>query len=349
MTKTSTLPSTSGEYGKVNKEMLLQPFLLKPACKDYLWGGDKLEKDYGKDYGVYPLAETWECSTHPDGISMVDSGLFKGMPLDKLILEYPEILGTHPVKVTGTQDLPILVKMIDAGQNASIQVHPDDIYANLHENGEKGKAEMWYILDAKPEARLMYGFYQDMDKETARRAVETENIERYVRKVKVKKDDVFYIEPGRVHAIGEGVLLAEVQQNSNVTYRLYDYKRRDKNGNFRELHVEKALEVINYKGGEEPRQPMRVLRYQPGCATELLCRCKYFQTERMLINTSDEGCTCVLDIGTESFQILLCLEGGGNLFRDERLEVSKGKCVFVPAGCGSVQISGKMQLLKIKC
>ena len=349
MIKTSTLPNTRGEEGQINRDMQVQPFLLKPACKDYLWGGDKLQRDFGKDYGVYPLAETWECSAHPEGISIVDSGRWKGMSLDKLLAKHPEILGTHPIKVNGVQDLPILVKFIDAGQNASIQVHPDDAYANLYEDGEKGKAEMWYILDAKPDARLMYGFYQDMDKETVRQAAETGTVEKYVRKVKAKKDDVFYIEPGRVHAIGEGILLAEVQQNSNITYRLYDYERKDKNGRKRDLHVDKALDVLNYRGGDEPRQPMRVLRYQPGCATELLCRCKYFQTERMLINTKDGSQVCVLEVSEESFQILLCLEGEGTLWKDEVLDVVKGNCIFIPAGCGKINIAGEVQLLKIKC
>lgn len=349
MTKTNTPLSTRAEEEKIYDKNEVRPFLLKPVCKDYLWGGDKLSKEYGKDAQMNPIAESWECSTHPDGISKVDSGLYKGMLLTELIAKYPEILGTHPIKVNGMADLPILVKLIDAGQNASIQVHPDDQYAYIHENGQKGKTEMWYILEAEPGARLMYGFYQDMEKETIRRALKEDDIERYVRKVRVKKDDVFFIEPGQVHAIGEGVLLAEIQQNSNITYRLYDYKRKDKDGSLRQLHVDKALDVAGLKGGEEPRQPMRVLRYQPGGATELLCRCKYFQAERVLINAENNKHICVLDVGNESFQILLCLAGKGTICKDEVLDIAKGNCIFIPAGSGRIHLSGNMQLLKIKC
>lgn len=330
-------------------ENKIQPFLLKPACKDYLWGGNTLAEKYGKNYGVYPLAETWECSVHPDGVSVADSGSVKGRPLDELLCEHPEMLGTHPRKVTGKAELPILVKFIDAGRDASVQVHPDDAYARIHENGENGKAEMWYVLDAEEDARLVYGFYGDMSKKTVKQAVADGSIGKYLRKVHVKKDDVFYIEPGCVHAIGEGVLLAEIQQNSNVTYRLYDYDRSDKNGKKRELHVEKALEVADLKASGMPRQPMRILKYQPGCATELLCRCKYFQAERLLVNTVGRENAATIQTDEESFMVLMCLDGNGVLQGEEELAFQKGNCIFVPASSGKMRISGKTQLLKIRC
>lgn len=327
----------------------IQPFLLRPVCKDYLWGGSRLAKEYGKDYGVSPLAETWECSVHPDGISVVGSGAREGMPLDALIESAPEILGTHPIKVNGKKQFPILVKFIDAGRDASVQVHPDDAYARLHENGENGKAEMWYVLDAKEDARLTYGFYRDMDRETVQSALADGSIGKYLRKVNVKKDDVFYIEPGCVHAIGAGTLIAEIQQNSNVTYRLYDYGRCEKNGKKRELHVDKALAVANLKASGTPRQPMRILKYQPGCATELLCRCKYFQVERVLVNVNEVTKAVHMEVNEESFIVLMCLEGQGTLKGLEELAFQKGDCIFVPAGAGSLELQGKHQLLKIRC
>lgn len=349
MTKRSTTLTSKENFNEVNIASVLQPFLLKPTCKDYLWGGRRLEKEYGKNYGISPLAETWECSVHPDGVSIIDSGELKGMSLDVAIRKYPSMLGTHPRAICGEGELPVLIKLIDAGQAASVQVHPDDEYARIYENGETGKTEMWYILDAKKEARLVYGFHQDMDEETIKKAVKEDTIEKYLQKVPVQKDDVFYIAPGRVHAIGEGILLAEIQQNSNVTYRLYDYNRKDQNGNLRELHLDKALEVANLQKSEEPHQPMRVLQYKPGGATELLCRCKYFQVERMLVNVQDAESVELLTAGKESFVILLCIEGEGELERDNKLEVRKGNCIFVPADCGDLKLKGKMQLLKIRC
>ena len=335
--------------GEQNKNSAIAPFLLRPACKDYLWGGYRLDKEYGKHYGVEPLAETWECSAHPDGVSVVESGVFKGQPLDMLLKKYPELLGTHPAKTSGVGELPVLVKLIDAGEDASVQVHPDDEYARRNEPGEKGKTEMWYVLDADENAKLVYGFCQDMNHQMIKTAVENRTLEKYLRKVKVCKDDVFYIEPGQVHAIGAGIILAEIQQNSNVTYRLYDYNRVDKNGKRRELHLEKSLDVARLDKSTEPRQPMRVLKYRPGCAIELLCRCKYFQVERILIHTTQESGACVLEIGEESFCILLCLEGEGMLDCVEGIKIEKGDCVFVPANSGILKLEGKMQLLQVRC
>lgn len=349
MTKRSTTLTSRENFNEVNIASVLQPFKLKPACKDYLWGGDRLEKEYGKDYGISPLAETWECSVHPDGVSIIDSGELKGMPLDAAIKKYPSMLGTHPKAICGEGELPVLIKLIDAGQAASVQVHPDDEYARIYENGGNGKAEMWYVLDAKEDARLVYGFHQDMNEETIEKAIKEDCIEKYLQKVPVQKDDVFYIEPGLVHAIGEGILLAEIQQNSNITYRLYDYNREDQNGNLRKLHLNNVLDVANLQRSSEPRQPMRVLQYKPGCATELLCRCKYFQVERMLVNVQGEEGAELLTVGGESFMILLCIEGEGVLESTDKLEVKKGNCFFIPANCGDITLKGKMQLLKIRC
>ena len=169
-----------------------------------------------------------------------------------------------------------------------MQVHPDDEYARNKEGELFGKTEMWYVLDAAKDAKLVYGFYHDMDKKKLRHSIENGTVEKYLQKVPVHRDDVFFIEAGTVHAIGAGALIAEIQENSNLTYRLYDYNRRDKQGKLRELHVDKALDVVDLRRSSEPRQPLRVLKYQRGWASELLCRCQYFQVERMLLNT--ESC-----------------------------------------------------------
>lgn len=323
-------------------------FLLKPAGKDYLWGGLRLKEDFGKELPMEPLAETWECSTHLEGSSIVASGENIGRTLSELLKEHPEYMGTHPRM--GQQpmgQLPILIKLIDAKQDLSVQVHPNDAYAREHENGAMGKTEMWYVLDAAEDAHLVYGFLHDMGREALEESLKSGTIEKYLQKVKIKKDDVFYIEAGTVHAIGAGALIAEIQENSNLTYRMYDYDRLDKTGKSRKLHVEKALQVINLKGSAQPRQPMRILRYQPGCAMEFLCRCRYFQVERLLLNTQ-AGHKVVFQTGENSFQVLLCVEGSGILKEtDNHISFKKGDCIFIPANSESLVLAGKAQLLKV--
>lgn len=332
----------------INMSLKSKPFLLKPAGKDYLWGGSRLNDDFSKGIDLEPLAETWECSTHPDGPSSVASGEFCGRLLSDVLKEHPELLGTHPETKS---ELPILIKFIDAKKDLSVQVHPDDAYAFDKENGQKGKTEMWYVLDAAKDAQLIYGFTRDMNPDTLRRSLKTGVIERYLQKIPVHKDDVFFIEPGTVHAIGAGTLIAEIQENSNLTYRMYDYNRTDKNGNLRELHIDKAMDVVNTKGSAAPRQQIRVLKYVPGSATEFICRCKYFQVERMLINT--ERCRELVSFQTDStsFQVLLCTNGCGVLLEEsgKALHFFRGDCIFVPADSETIRLHGKAQFLKVRC
>ena len=326
------------------------PFLLKPAAKDSLWGGNRLKDEFGKEINCSPLAETWECSTHPDGQSIVASGKYEGKSLDKILQRHPEYLGTHPLQtMEGKFTLPILIKLIDAKQNLSVQVHPDDEYALVHENS-LGKTEMWYVLSARKNANLVYGFKQDMRKERVRDSIKEGSIENYLNRIPVHKDDLFLVEAGTVHAIGAGVLVAEIQENSNLTYRLYDYNRVDKNGKRRELHIEKALQVMKLSSSVIPRQPMRVLRYKKGCASELLTRCKYFQVERLLLNTGIYRNLPDYKTESNSFHALLCIDGCGVIFGEKfMLNFFKGDCIFVPADSISLKLHGKAQLLNVSC
>ena len=328
-----------------------KPFLLKPAAKDYLWGGNRLNDDFAKAIPVAPLAETWECSTHPDGVSTVASGDYEGQLLSLVLLEHPELLGSHALEVTGGKaELPILIKLIDAKRDLSVQVHPDDAYAAEHENAAMGKTEMWYVLEANKGAELVYGFNQDVTADRVRYALQKGTIERYLNHVPVHENDLFFIEPGTVHAIGGGVLIAEIQQNSNLTYRLYDYGRTDKNGKPRELHINKALDVANLNSSASPRQPMRVLKYRNGCAGELLGRCRYFQVERMLINTEIHREMARFKTDRNSFHVLLCTDGcGAVLGKDFALNFFKGDCIFVPAESMELTLHGKAQLLNVGC
>ena len=311
----------------INKNIYGKPFLLKPRGKDYLWGGSRLNDDFSKGIDMSPLAETWECSTHPDGPSVVASGAFAGQTLSEVLNAHPEYLGTHP---DTDRELPILIKFIDAKKDLSVQVHPTDEYAYEHENGQLGKTEMWYVLDAARDAKLVYGLYHDMDKEQIRKSIENGTVENYLQKVPIKKDDLFYIEAGTIHAIGAGALVAEIQESSNLTYRLYDYDRVDKNGKKRELHIDKALEVVNLKASAEPRQPLRVLKYRQGCASELLCRCKYFEVYRMIVNTERHRGLVGYQADRSSFRVLLCTDGCGSVYygENEHLIFFKGDCIF---------------------
>ncbi len=324
------------------------PFVLTPAAQDYLWGGSRLNDDFNFGVDVSPFAEAWVCSTHEDGVS--NAPLF-GCSLKELLADNPEWLGTHSLQTTGGKpELPILIKLIDANKDLSVQVHPDDEYAALYENGSLGKSEMWYVLDAKPDSKLVYGFNRDVDASQVRSAIDDGSIPGLLNYVPIHKDDLFYIEAGTVHAIGAGALVAEIQESSNITYRLYDYDRTDKTGNKRPLHIDKALEVANLKNSTSPRQPMRVLKYKAGCATELLTRCKYFQVERILLNTEVCRELVAYKTGENSFHALLCVEGCGSITSGEfELNYFKGDCVFVPADSEVIKLHGKAQFLDISC
>ena len=324
----------------------MYPIKLNPIFKEIVWGGERLKNDYGYESNLNNIAEAWVLTARNDGDNTVKNGEYAGQSFTELVKNNPGFLGEKGEKYN---EFPLLIKFIDAARNASVQVHPDDAYAEIHESGQRGKAEMWYILEAEADSKLIYGFHHDMEREMVESALKDGTIERHLNKVNVRKDDVFYVEPGTVHAIGAGMVLVEIQQNSNLTYRMYDYDRKDSNGNRRELHVEKALQVMKYRGDNVPRQPMRILKYQPGCAVELLCRCKYFQVERMLLNVEENSSRMIFRMDHSSFVVLVCLEGEARLIGPDFLSIRKGDCLFVPAGDGSVCMEGKAQFLKIRC
>ena len=322
-----------------------EPIFLRPTGKDYLWGGSRLNDEFVKEIPMEPLAETWECSTHPDGPSYAVGGEFDGQPLARILKAHPDYLGTHP---DSGDELPVLIKFIDAKQNLSVQVHPTDEYAAAHETGQRGKTEMWYVLDAAKDAKLIYGLNREVTPEILGKAIENGTVENYLQVVPVEKNDVFFIEAGTIHAIGAGALIAEIQQSSNLTYRLYDYDRVDKTGGKRPLHVDKALACANLHSSVEPVQPMRVLRYQPGCARELLCRCRYFEVSRMLVNTERRQ-KVTFRADAVSFRVLLCVDGCGTVgFGGGIRNIYKGDCLFVPADSVEIRLHGRLQLLDIR-
>lgn len=313
---------------------------LIPTGKDYLWGGTRLRDEYGKKIDMTPLAESWECSVHPDGPSFVANGQYKGKTLKEVLDEHPEYIGT---KANGV--FPILAKFIDAKKDLSVQVHPDDEYARENEN-DNGKTEMWHIIDAEEGASLIYGFKHKVTKEILERAIERGELDKHLQKVEVHKGDLYFVPAGTVHGIGKGILLAEIQESSNVTYRVYDYDRVDKNGKKRPLHFDKAVQVMDMGVVPDIKQKRRMVRYYPGCSRELLCRCKYFETERIQVTKGFS-----FSVREESFQVLMCLDGYGQVEvdGDKPVRFTKGETVFLPAGIGRCLIIGDATLLKTRC
>lgn len=316
---------------------------LQPAGKDYLWGGTRLRDEYGKKIDLTPLAETWECSVHPDSPSIVLNGEYKGWTLADVLEQHPEYLGSK-VK---NGELPILVKFIDAKQDLSVQVHPDDEYARKNEH-QNGKTEMWYVIDADKGANLIYGFQHKVTEDILRNAVKTGTLDKHLQKVPVCKGDVFYVPAGTVHGIGAGILLAEIQESSNVTYRVYDYDRVDKNEKKRELHFDKAVQVMEMGVAPEAKQKPRMVKYYPGCSRELLCRSKYFEVERIQVTKGFSF--SVID---QSFQVLICIDGNGQV---ESMNVDlkpirfiKGETLFIPSEMGKCLVVGVAELIKVRC
>ena len=373
---------------------------IHPACKQYLWGGEKLIREYGISSPNTPLAEAWVLSAHPDGDSRIsfsegelcsegkESSEGESFSEEESSSEgesFAEYLKCHPEAVGSFGKafpfFPTLIKLIDAKKALSIQVHPDDSFA-LSREGQYGKTEMWIVLEREEGAFLYFGFQKDYTEEEIRRAIEEENFPSLLCKVMVEPGDVFFIPAGTVHAIGAGILLAEVQQNSNLTYRVYDYGRKDAQGNTRELHVEKALEVMNRKQlsayrqeafkkqGKKPVGEKAAGEEVAGknVYLEQIGSCEYFTVDRLFL---EENAFYSGKLTEESFLSLLVLEGEGVLtvetkhakekhqlssseYKEETYSskgqkdkcfVKKGESYFLPAEEGQWSLKGTGKFL----
>jgi mannose-6-phosphate isomerase len=314
----------------------VRPFFLKAPIKDYIWGGTKLRTVFGKESDTERLAESWELSCHPDGECTISGGDFDGMKLSSFISEHPEAVGSS---FKSGDSFPVLVKLIDAEKDLSVQVHPDNDYARKHEN-DSGKTEMWYVISADIGSELIYGFKEELTKEEFRQAIEDNTLMDKVNRVPVRQGDVFFIKPGTLHAIGKGILIAEIQQSSNVTYRVYDYGRLGADGKPRELHIEKALDVTNTVPAE-PKSPVYGMELD-GVVTQLLADCEYFNVNRHRIIKELE-----LYADKSSFAHVLMIGGsGGELIADNyTLPLTMGSSVFVPAGTGAFAIKGNCDII----
>lgn len=306
---------------------------LSPAYKDYLWGGNKLREKYNKECDYDVIAESWELSAHPDGQSIVASGRHAGM----FFGEYLERVGRQCLgwKCQAVSQFPLLVKFIDAHDDLSVQVHPNDDYA-LSKEDQYGKNEMWYIIDAEEDAKLYVGFNKDVTKEEVKNRLLDGTILEILNEVKTNKGDVFFIPSGTVHAIGKGNVICEIQQSSNCTYRLYDYDRVDKYGNKRELHIDKALDVLDYK--KYSPQEFEKEKLDKGT---ILSRCKYFESYIYEVKDS-----MTLSMDESRFISLVCIEGSGYIrSENEMCGIKSGDSFFVRADNKNLLLLGYMKIV----
>lgn len=306
---------------------------LNPVFKDYLWGGTKLRDEYGFKSDLTKLAEGWMLSCHKDGENTIENGEFAGKTLTEIVKSNPDFLGENGKKF---EYFPILIKLIDAKDDLSVQVHPDNEYAMRVEN-EYGKTECWYILDCDEGAELIYGFNRDISSEEFKNRIADNTFLETVNKVKVKKGNLFFIEAGTLHAIGKGILLAEIQQNSNTTYRVYDYGRLGADGKPRDLHVQKAIDVTNCTPPTRSTNPEGELVEYEDYSTQLLTECDLFNIKKVSVKNIFDG---VAD--EKSFVSVLVTDGTGKI---ENIDIKKGDSLFIPANYGTFTISGNLEVI----
>lgn len=316
---------------------MLYPFKFKPVYKNYIWGGRSLER-YKDDLPGGIIAESWEVSCHPDGPSIVKNGDYSGRSLPDVFKQLGRAIAGNALSQRDAERFPLLVKLIDAKEKLSVQVHPDDRYASEHENGEYGKCEAWYIIEAAPGAELIYGLAPGTSRESFEKALHIGSADKFLQRISVKAGDVIYIPSGIIHAIGGGILLAEVQQNSNATYRVYDYNRAGSDGNKRPLHIEKALDVMDFEA-ERRRVPSPGLKMQiAGGSKTISIANRYFALELCEINGSISE-----DTLSERFYIYTFFSGKGALdYSGGNIGLCGGESVLVPASLGTYKISGEL-------
>lgn len=306
---------------------------MRPAFKDYLWGGDSLVTRYGKKTQMRPVAESWEISCYPGNPSVVENGEFAGKTLPEVLKLYPRMQGR------GTGIFPVLIKLIDAKSELSLQVHPGDEYSGRVEN-QAGKNEMWYVMDCEPDSELIIGFKEPLSKEEIRQSILDGTILQRVNRVKVKPGDCFPIPAGLLHAIGKGIIIAEIQQNSDVTYRVYDYGRKDARGLPRELHIDKAVDVIDTSLVSENLGGNQAERFD-GYTVTRLTDWEYF--EACLIRVDGRA---ALSRDESGFGCLLVTEGSVTVRSGEYiLELKAGESAFIPAGLGKYSLEGTAKVI----
>lgn len=314
---------------------------LKPAFKDYLWGGQKLKENYGKVTDMNPLAESWEVSTHADGPSIINEGEYQGLTLGEYIAKKDR----QPLGLNGRkfEQFPVLVKFIDALQDLSIQVHPNDEYGMEHE-GEYGKTEMWYILDSEPGSKIYYGTNKELTRDEFKASIDNQTVLDNLKHVEVSPGDVIFVEAGTIHAIGAGIVICEIQQNSNTTYRVYDFHRKDAEGNLRDLHIEKALDVSNLTPLPSDFKAQKELETFEDHTKQVLVSCPYFTTTKYEVKGAFDH-----NVSDESFEAVIVLDGALSIItKDSITDLKKGETCFIDANTSDIQITGEASFLSVR-
>lgn len=311
----------------------LYPLQFTPVIKDYLWGGNRLRDVLGKEVSTPTAAESWEVSGVDGNLSVVAEGDLAGRDLQWLIDHYgADMLGKGVLERFGNH-FPILIKFIDARKDLSVQLHPDDALA-MKRHGGKGKTEMWHIMEADEDATLVIGFNREVSPKEFKEALDSGSLMQLLHLEKVSAGDTFFIKPGTIHAIGKGILLAEIQQTSDITYRVYDYDRVDKDGHKRQLHTELAMDALNF----EIEDDFRVTPSAKEEGTDALVECPYFTTDIIHVDGSKEIDLLLRD----SFTIYLCVDGSATLRANgATVELKRGQTVLIPAVIPGVVVEGK--------
>ncbi|AZR73914.1 hypothetical protein BBF96_11240 [Anoxybacter fermentans] len=320
---------------------MVYPFRCKPIYKEKIWGGRWLEEAFGRDLpGEKLIGESWELTCRPDEMSIVEDGDFAGQTFKEVIQKYPEEILGKRITREGFDPFPLLIKFLDASDRLSVQVHPDDEYARQVKPGELGKTEMWYVLDAEPGAKLIMGVKPGVTRSEFAKSIEKGTLHECLNEVPVKPGDAFYIPAGTIHAILEGVRIAEIQQNSDTTYRVYDWNRVGLDGKPRKLHIKEALEVIDFNRTGINPHPGIILK-KDGWQSRLLTACPYFAVEELKVERM-KG-----QISPERFEIWMVLEGSGELkIKTDNYRLAKGETWVIPATLGNFELTGQVKILK---
>ncbi len=328
--------------------MKLYPLLLEPVLKDYIWGGRNLETVFGRSLPQDTnIAESWEIAAHPDGQSVVANGDFAGLTLTELHQKLGlDLIGSRSRWAQERDKFPLLIKLLDANRALSVQVHPRDEYALEHEGNELGKTEMWVILDAEPDAAVIFGVKEGTTPEAFREAIAAGDLEQYLHYVPVTAGDFIDVPAGTLHAILGGILIAEIQQNSNTTYRVYDWNRVGNDGQPRPLHVEKALDVINFAQVEPTAGEEVVISAENDLLRTELVSNTYFTVERF---TFDAGGTFSGNCDGSTFEIWGTIDGETTLTGgDITIDLPRIRFTLLPAGMGAFEISADQPAVMLR-
>jgi mannose-6-phosphate isomerase len=310
----------------------VEPLFLKPVFKERIWGGTALQKEFGYSIPNDKTGECWAISAHPNGPSIIENGPLAGKTLDVLWKEQPELFGNPKEEV-----FPLLTKILDANMDLSVQVHPDDTYAKEYENGELGKTECWYIIDCKEDAEMIFG-HNAKTKEDLIQQVNDGKWNELLRRVKIKPGDFFYVPSGTIHALCEGTLVLETQQSSDTTYRVYDYDRRDAEGNLRDLHLEKAIDVtaVPHQGN------FTVPKVE---AKDNFTITTYVESDFFSVFKWDVNGKAMVD-SVDHYLLLSVIKGEGTLHhQEETYPLAKGTHLIIPVGFGEFELTGNCQLI----